>query len=85
MSERDIVERLCDPAFPPPPAGSMALRLSAADEIERLRAVLAVIKAAVEKDDKRGWCSNGYCVDSCIMPKVRKVLCNVGETAENGN
>ena len=39
----DIIEWLRDPAFPPPPAGAMALRLSAADEIERLRGIIATI------------------------------------------
>lgn len=33
----DIVDKLRDPKFPPKPAGDTALRLSAADEIERLR------------------------------------------------
>jgi hypothetical protein len=35
---RDIIERLRDPAYPKKPAGDFVLRLSAADEIDRLRA-----------------------------------------------
>lgn len=42
----DLVEKLRDPEFPPPPAGTMALRLSAADEIERLRDELLTVQQA---------------------------------------
>ena len=40
----DLLKRLRDPEFPPKPAGNMALRLSAADEIERLERQYADLK-----------------------------------------
>lgn len=47
--KEDIVELLRDPAYPPKPAGSMALRLSAADEIELLRAANDRLFALVDE------------------------------------
>ena len=59
----DLLKRLRDPEFPPKPAGDMALRLSAADEIERLRdALKRIIKRESEFHCGPDGCFAGYAV-----------------------